>query len=354
MPHMGWMNLFKGKPTSPSTVSQKPAADENQFAVELARRHHTERTANLQGESTEDVAALFARHAIELKSAADNQSGGDPMAFMMAFHTHAKALNEASTVEREARFAINYPEAAAAKKEGLAYVAAMARGEAVPSWIQELFDRGKAEGYERILVEDLKVSSQMISEQRKSFDDWLGANPNVQKWIARTVYQEGDEAGIQMAFSEKSASSIATAHAERTTVKLAAAASKIDPYLSDTAFWDHQVSTIHFLAGDLGKGNGYLLNSGKVRIPGGTKDFHMFAVATVEAASEESVKRVGGAIGWGLAGAALFGPAGFVVGGLLGGKGKDVTFVGTLKDGKRFMATAKSEVYMKFLAASFK
>lgn len=79
----------------------------------------------------------------------------------------------------------------------------------------------------------------------------------------------------------------------------------------------------------------------------------MSAVARVEIASEESVKRVGGALGWGLAGAALFGPAGLIVGGLLGGKGKDVTFAGTLKDGKRFLVMARSEVFMKFQAAAF-
>lgn len=123
--------------------------------------------------------------------------------------------------------------------------------------------------------------------------------------------------------------------------------------LNETSFWDHQVSSIRFLAGDLGTGGGHLLASGKVRIPGGSQDFSMSAVARVEIASEESVKRVGGALGWGLAGAALFGPAGLIVGGLLGGKGKDVTFAGTLKDGKRFLVMARSEVFMKFQAAAF-
>lgn len=123
--------------------------------------------------------------------------------------------------------------------------------------------------------------------------------------------------------------------------------------LNETSFWDHQVSSIQFLAGDLGKGSGHLLASGKVRIPGGSKDFSMSAVASVEIASEESVKRVGGALGWGLAGAAIFGPAGLIVGGLLGGKGKDITFAGTLKDGKRFLAMAKSDVFRRFQAATF-
>ena len=45
-------------------------------------------------------------------------------------------------------------------------------------------------------------------------------------------------------------------------------------------------------------------------------------LATIEIATEESVKRVGGTIGWGVAGAMLLGPAGLLAGLLLGGRKK--------------------------------
>jgi len=61
-------------------------------------------------------------------------------------------------------------------------------------------------------------------------------------------------------------------------------------------------------------------------------------IASVEVASEESVKRVGGAVGWGTAGALVAGPAGLLAGAILGGRGKDVTFVVVLQDGRRFLA----------------
>lgn len=50
---------------------------------------------------------------------------------------------------------------------------------------------------------------------------------------------------------------------------------------------------------------------------------------TVEVASEESVKKLGGTIGWGAAGALVLGPVGLLAGLLLGGKKKEVTFMGS-------------------------
>lgn len=68
-------------------------------------------------------------------------------------------------------------------------------------------------------------------------------------------------------------------------------------------------------------------------------------IAEVEAASEEAVTRIGGVVGWGTAGALLLGPAGLIAGALLGGKGKDVTFVCRLKDGRKFLATGPEKVF---------
>jgi threonine dehydrogenase-like Zn-dependent dehydrogenase len=77
-------------------------------------------------------------------------------------------------------------------------------------------------------------------------------------------------------------------------------------------------------------------------------------IASVEVATEENVKKVGGALGWGAAGAVIAGPVGLLAGAILGGRGKDVTFIVTLRDNRRFMATASSGTYKEFLAATFK
>ena len=79
------------------------------------------------------------------------------------------------------------------------------------------------------------------------------------------------------------------------------------------------------------------------------KDFEEVAVAT-----EQTVKRIGGTVGWGIAGAAVLGPVGLLAGLLLGGKGKDVTFVGKLKDGRKLLATTDAKTFTKLQAATFK
>lgn len=70
-------------------------------------------------------------------------------------------------------------------------------------------------------------------------------------------------------------------------------------------------------------------------------------------ASEEDVKRTGGTIGWGIAGATLLGPVGLLAGLLLGGKGKDVTFILKLKDGKKMLATTDAKTFTKIQAHAF-
>lgn len=74
---------------------------------------------------------------------------------------------------------------------------------------------------------------------------------------------------------------------------------------------------------------------------------------TVEVASEESVKKIGGTIGWGAAGALILGPVGLLAGLLLGGKRKEVTFVAKFKDGRKLLATTDSSTYTKLRAAVF-
>ena len=76
-------------------------------------------------------------------------------------------------------------------------------------------------------------------------------------------------------------------------------------------------------------------------------------VSEVALASEENVKRVGGTIGWGLAGATMLGPVGLLAGLLLGGSGKDVTFILKMKDGRKMMATTDAKIFTKIQALIF-
>ena len=111
-------------------------------------------------------------------------------------------------------------------------------------------------------------------------------------------------------------------------------------------------------AGDFKKGPGHRFMSNQLimlvegRFLGETIEASQ--IEELEVASEQNVKRLGGTVGWGIAGAALLGPVGLLAGLLAGGRGKSVTFVCKLKDGRKFMASAPSKVYTQMLAAVFK
>lgn len=72
-----------------------------------------------------------------------------------------------------------------------------------------------------------------------------------------------------------------------------------------------------------------------------------------EIATEENVKKMTGTIGWGAVGAIALGPVGLMAGLLLGGRKKEVTFIGQISDGRRFLATTDNATYVKLCAGSF-
>ena len=111
-------------------------------------------------------------------------------------------------------------------------------------------------------------------------------------------------------------------------------------------------------AGDFKKGGTHQFVRGKLVMDVPGKFFRetipQDQIEALEVASEESVKRIGGTVGWGVAGAMLLGPFGALAGLLAGGVGKDVTFVCKLRDGRKFLATAPSKVFTELSAALFK
>ncbi|MEM9965012.1 MAG: hypothetical protein AAGC58_06665 [Asticcacaulis sp.] len=76
-------------------------------------------------------------------------------------------------------------------------------------------------------------------------------------------------------------------------------------------------------------------------------------IESVEVASEESVKKLGGTVGWGAAGAMIFGPVGLLAGLLLGGRKNEVTFIAVFKDGKKILATTDAKTFTQIRAATF-
>jgi hypothetical protein len=92
------------------------------------------------------------------------------------------------------------------------------------------------------------------------------------------------------------------------------------------------MASIKYLAGDFPSGHcEYLF--GKFTFGFYNVEISDKELIEVEIASEESVKKIGGTIGWGATGAIILGPVGLLAGLLLGGKTKEITFVGKFKDG---------------------
>lgn len=76
-------------------------------------------------------------------------------------------------------------------------------------------------------------------------------------------------------------------------------------------------------------------------------------IEMIEVATEDNVKKLSGAVGWGVAGGLILGPVGLLAGLLLGGKKKEVTFVARFKDGRKLLATTDNKTFTKLQAAAF-
>lgn len=118
--------------------------------------------------------------------------------------------------------------------------------------------------------------------------------------------------------------------------------------------------TINIHAGDFKKdmAAGFLIADNKFYfgVPGKVFQTEKIPIADVEeleVATEDSVKKLGGTVGWGLAGAVLLGPVGLLAGLLLGGKKKTITFVCKFKDGRKFLGTTDSKTWTQIIAARF-
>ena len=116
------------------------------------------------------------------------------------------------------------------------------------------------------------------------------------------------------------------------------------------------MSTIKVEAGDLDKGAWVF--SGMMGMAVMSKGFFTKVdlrqeLDRIELLDEESVKRLTGTAGWGIAGAVLLGPLGALGGILLGGNKKEIAFAAYLKDGRKFMAVTDGKTWKKLLAVTF-
>lgn len=119
------------------------------------------------------------------------------------------------------------------------------------------------------------------------------------------------------------------------------------------------MAKIKIHAGDFPKGDA-AIHFGKIVLPWQASDgftrktIALAELEEIDVASEENVKRVGGTIGWGAAGALVLGPVGLLAGLLLGGKKTEVTFVAKFKGDKKLLGSTDSKTYKAMMATVFK
>jgi hypothetical protein len=111
------------------------------------------------------------------------------------------------------------------------------------------------------------------------------------------------------------------------------------------------------VAGDFKEGNAHQVLRGRLLMKSKglfREKIPLSHISDLDVASEQSVNRIGGAIALGLAGEVVFGPLGLLAGLVRGGRGRDVTFVCRLMDGRRFLAIAGAKEFSQMQLAATK
>jgi len=108
------------------------------------------------------------------------------------------------------------------------------------------------------------------------------------------------------------------------------------------------------VAGDFLPGKDHQFTGGKLIMKSKGKFFREKIAAEevlkIEVATEETVQKAGGTVGWGIAGALIAGPLGALAGGYIGGRKNEATFVCELRDGRKFIGVMNSRLFTELQA----
>lgn len=124
------------------------------------------------------------------------------------------------------------------------------------------------------------------------------------------------------------------------------------------------MATFKVIAGDF-RGTGQVLfgrlyrpSAQGLSMPSPGSSFRTEHIATgqidsLEVATDESLKKMTGWIGWGVVGGLAADPVGAIAGVSAGGNSRKITFICKLKDGRKFLGSCKPDTYTSIQAASF-
>ncbi|MFF7709537.1 hypothetical protein [Pseudomonas sp. NPDC007930] len=109
------------------------------------------------------------------------------------------------------------------------------------------------------------------------------------------------------------------------------------------------MAKLNVQAGDFLQGTGEFKNAAftlrSVNNPSMGETIPLDRIQRMTVANQETNRHFGTSLGWGMAGALLAGPIGFIAGFWLGGKEEEITFIATLKDGRKLQATADRKTF---------
>jgi len=118
---------------------------------------------------------------------------------------------------------------------------------------------------------------------------------------------------------------------------------------------DSRIGKVTLVGGSFGTGTAYLVAGAKINLPGiNSGAIPLHRIESAEVATEQSIKRLSGALGWGAIGAAILGPVGMLAGLLAGGNTKEVTYIAVLEGGWVFVATSDVKTFTAIKAATIR
>ena len=114
-----------------------------------------------------------------------------------------------------------------------------------------------------------------------------------------------------------------------------------------------RLGRVTLIGGNFGTGTADLVAGAKINLPGNNSGaIPLHRIESVDVATEQSIKRLSGTLGWGAVGAAVLGPVGMLAGLLAGGNTKEVTYVAVLEGGWVFVATSDVKTFAAIKAAT--
>jgi len=123
--------------------------------------------------------------------------------------------------------------------------------------------------------------------------------------------------------------------------------------LIESSPFANKMGKVTLVGGNFGTGTAHLVSGAKINLPGsGSGAIPLHRIESVEVATEQSVKRLSGTLGWGAVGAVALGPIGMLAGLIAGGNSKEVSFIAILEGGWVFIATTDIKTFGIIKAAT--